>query len=75
MKSDNKYIIKQKITSHNQHKEKLLKEISKENKKWFNEKAGSNVTNTDWSNSYDMERPYVKTFIDITNFNFHNLKK
>lgn len=65
MINDNKYIIKQRITLHDQYKEKLLKEISNQKQTWFNKNTGSNVTNTDWSNSYDMERPYVKTFIDI----------
>jgi len=69
-----KYINVQSIVEHNNYKDLLLEHINPNNKKW--ESNISSITNTDWSESFDLERPYVKIFIEmITKLPYKHLQK
>ena len=58
-----KYINVQSIVEHNKYKNILLNYINESTEKWSSET--SKISNTDWSKSFDLERPYVKTFIEM----------
>ena len=58
-----KYINVQSIVEHNKYKNILLQHINETTKEWYNEV--SKISNTDWPESFDLERPYVKIFIEL----------
>ena len=68
------YINVQSIVEHNKYKDILLKHINDNTKKF--ETKLSKISNTDWSESFDLERPYVKTFIEmLTSLPYKHLHK